>query len=57
MSPDVSSWANAVVIFDESVIPLDGVRYAIKTHGYHSYRLVDKLLDHKPDDKDLKEKG
>jgi hypothetical protein len=33
---------------------LEYVRMAIKKHGYHSYRVVDKVLDHKPEEKDLK---
>jgi hypothetical protein len=54
VSPDVSSWAQSIIIFDEHKMSVDTVRLAIKQHAYHSYRVVDKLLDHKPDDKDLK---
>jgi copper chaperone CopZ len=54
VSPDVSSWAQGIIIYDEKQIPLEYVRMAIKKHGYHSYRVVDKVLDHKPEEKDLK---
>jgi hypothetical protein len=53
-SPDVSAWANCVVVYDERLLNLDAVRYAIKTHAYHSYRVTDKPLDHPPTDKDMK---
>jgi hypothetical protein len=53
-SPDVSAWANCVVVYDERLLNLDAVRYAIKTHAYHSYRVSDKALDHEPTDKDMK---
>lgn len=53
-SPDVSAWANCVVVYDERLLTLDGVRFAIKSHAYHTYRVTDKLLNHKPEDKDMK---
>lgn len=53
-SPDVSAWANCIVVYDEKVLNLDAVRYAIRTHAYHSYHVTDKPLDHEPTDKDMK---
>jgi hypothetical protein len=54
VSPDVSSWAQSIIIYDEHLMSADTVRLAIKQHAYHSYRVVDKVLDHKPEEKELK---
>lgn len=54
VSPDVSAWAQSIIIYDERRLPLEYVRAAIKQHGYHTYRVVDKVLDHEPNEKDLK---
>lgn len=54
MSPDVSSWADGVVLYDAERVPMEVVRGAVKQGGYHSYRVVDKVLDHEPVERDLK---
>jgi copper chaperone CopZ len=54
VSPDVSAWAQSIIIYDEHRLALENIRGAIKQQGYHSYRIVDKPMDHKPDEKDLK---
>ncbi len=54
VSPDVASWANAVVLYDSERLPIEYLRGAIKQLGYHSYRVVDRLLGREPDERDLK---
>ena len=53
-SPDVSNWADGVVLYDSKKIQLDYLRDAIRQGGYHSYKIVDKNLDRTPEVKDLK---
>jgi len=54
ISPDVTNWAEAVAVFDGKRVQLDALRELIKQNGYHSYRIVDRILDRDPIDRDLK---
>lgn len=53
VSPDIGGWADAVAIYDAAKTTAVEVRYAIKTHGYHSYKVVDEALKHEPTAKDV----
>src|SRR5262249_38328156 len=54
VSPDVSNWAQGVVVYDEKRIPAEYLRNVIRGNGYHSYHIVDKELGRDPEDRDLK---
>lgn len=44
-APDVSSWAEAALIYDSNKVELTDLRAFMRYNGYISYKLVDKLLD------------
>jgi hypothetical protein len=51
---ELSTWADALFIYDEKRLSLNDLRYTIKQYGYHSYQVSDQHLDHAPQEKDLK---
>ena len=53
-SPDVTNWADGIVLYDSKKLPLDYLRDAIRQGGYHSYKIVDKTLNRAPEMRDLK---
>lgn len=44
-APDLSSWAEAIVIYDLGKVAVPDLRTFMRTNGYHTYKVVDKLLD------------
>ncbi len=44
-APDVSSWAQAIIVYDAVRLPLDELKSVIHNNGYHAYKIVDKLLE------------
>jgi copper chaperone CopZ len=43
-APDVSSWAEAVLIYDMNKVALADVRSYMRSNGYMSYKVVDKTF-------------
>ncbi len=44
-APDVSSWAEAAMIYDVAKVGLTELRAYMRSNGYVSYKVVDKILD------------
>lgn len=43
-APDVSSWAEAILIYDQHKVALTDVRAFMRSNGYMSYKVVDKVF-------------
>lgn len=54
VSPDISSWAQAAIVYDSEQLDFEILRASIKQNGYHPYRMQDRLLERDPEDRDLK---
>ena len=52
--PELSTWADAIFIYDGKRLSLNDLRFSIKQHGYYSYQVTDQHLDHAPQEKDTK---
>lgn len=44
-APDVSSWAEGVMVYDQARVGLNELRSYMRSNGYVSYKVVDKNLD------------
>lgn len=43
-APDVSSWAEAVLVYDQRKVALSDVRAFMRSQGYMSYKVIDKVF-------------
>lgn len=43
-APDVSSWAEAIIVYDQHKVALTDVRAFMRSNGYMSYKVVDKVF-------------
>lgn len=55
-APDVSSWAETVLVYDSNKVALADVRSFMRNHGYMSYKVVDKVFTESLDSMKEKER-
>jgi hypothetical protein len=53
-SPELSVWADCIIVYDQKRAPLAGLRSVMKQEGYYPYQINDKPLDHSPSEADAK---
>jgi hypothetical protein len=53
-SPELSVWADCIIVYDQKRAPLAGLRSVMKQEGYYPYQVNDKPLDHSPSEADAK---